>query len=70
MKAVVGIYLTFLALLLNFCGCRTLDDSPVGASVKKYENYSDELGKERDVKVFGTDVVVEPEADKKVRISF
>jgi hypothetical protein len=59
-----------LAALCGTSGCRTVDESPVGKGVKTYEKYSDEIGRERDVKVFGKDVIIEPEADKKIRISF
>lgn len=52
------------------CGCHTVDNTPIGKGVKTYERYSDELGKERDVQIFGKDVIVEPEADKKIRINF
>ena len=51
-------------------GCKTVDNSPVGKGVKTYEKYSEEMGRERDVSVFGKDVIVEPEADKKIRINF
>lgn len=59
-----------LAALCYAAGCKTIDNSPVGKGVKTYERYSDEMGRERDVKVFGKDVIVEPEADKKIRIDF
>lgn len=59
-----------LAGLVAVCGCGVADNTPVGKGVKTYERYSDELGRERDVKVFGKDVVVEPEADRKIRIAF
>lgn len=59
-----------LAALCSIPGCRTVNESPVGKGVKTYEKYSDEIGRERDVKVFGKDVIIEPEADKKIRINF
>jgi len=59
-----------VASLLLLCGCGTLDNTPVGKGVKTYERYSEDLGRERDVKMFGKDVVIEPEADKKIRINF
>jgi hypothetical protein len=59
-----------LAALGGIPGCRTVEESPVGKGVKTYEKYSDEIGRERDVRVFGKDVIVEPEADKKIRINF
>lgn len=52
------------------CGCTAINNTPIGKGVKTYEKYSDELGRERDVKVLGKDVVIEPEADEKIRISF
>jgi hypothetical protein len=61
---------TALATLFLICGCGTLDKSPVGKGVKRYERYSDDLGKRRDVKFLGKDVIVEPEANEKIRISF
>ncbi len=70
MKTTTFIYLICMVILLGFCACRKLDDSPIGKGVKRYEKYSDELGKERDVKVFGKDIIVEPEADKKIRLNF
>jgi hypothetical protein len=59
-----------LAALCCMTGCKTIDNSPVGKGVKTYEKYSDKIGRERDVKVLGKDVIVEPEADKKIRINF
>jgi hypothetical protein len=70
MKTNFLLWLTAPILLAYFCGCRALDESPVGKGVKGYERYSDQLGKERDVKFLGKDVIVEPEADKKIRINF
>jgi hypothetical protein len=57
-------------VLCGAVGCKTVDNSPVGKGVKTYEKYSDRIGRERDVKVFGKDVIIEPEADKKIRIDF
>ncbi len=59
-----------LAGLAVVCGCGVADNTPVGKGVKAYERYSDQIGKERDVTLFGKDVVVEPEADRKIRIAF
>jgi hypothetical protein len=70
MKTYVFTSLLALTALLMLCSCGTLDNTPVGKGVKTYERYSDDLGKERDVKMFGKDVIIEPEADKKIRISF
>lgn len=57
-----------LTLLLG--GCGMVNDSPVGKAVGKGERYGDRLGAKRDVRVLGRDVVIEPEADKKIRIDF
>ncbi|MCX6357542.1 MAG: hypothetical protein NT045_06685 [Candidatus Aureabacteria bacterium] len=51
-------------------GCGTVDNTPIGKGVKTYEKYSDDIGRERDVKVMGKDVIIEPEADKKIRFNF
>jgi hypothetical protein len=51
-------------------GCHSLDETPIGKGVKTYEKYSDEIGKKKDVKVLGKDVVVEPEANDKIRFNF
>lgn len=59
-----------LAAIGCAAGCGVADNTPVGKGVKTYERYSDEIGRERDVKVFGKDVIVEPEADKKIRFDF
>jgi hypothetical protein len=59
-----------LAGLAVVCGCGVADNTPVGKGVKAYERYSDQIGRERDVTLFGKDVVVEPEADRKIRIAF
>lgn len=59
-----------LGLLVGISGCSAIDESPVGKGVKTYERYSDEIGREKDVKVLGKDVIIEPEADKKIRINF
>jgi len=70
MKRTPVIHAVILAGLATVCGCGVADNTPVGKGVKTYEKYSDEIGKERDVKVFGKDVVVEPEADRKIRFAF
>ncbi len=59
-----------VAAICGISGCQTIDQSPVGKGVKSYEKYTDEIGRERDVKVFGKDVIIEPEADRKIRINF
>lgn len=51
-------------------GCGLADNTSIGKGVKTYEKYSDDMGKEREVKVMGKDVIVEPEADKKIRFNF
>jgi hypothetical protein len=70
MKKSVFLLCALIATLGYITGCKTIDSSPVGKSVKTYEKYSDRIGRERDVKVFGKDVIIEPEADKKIRIDF
>ena len=58
------------AALAALCGCHTVDNTPVGKGVKTYERYTDEIGRKRDVKFLGKDLIVEPEATEKIRISF
>jgi hypothetical protein len=70
MKRIQFAHAAILAGLAAVFGCGVADNTPVGKGVKTYERYSDELGKERDVKFFGKDIVVEPEADRKIRIAF
>lgn len=70
MKRVLLLSAALLTVVVCFTGCGTVDNTPIGKGVKSYEKYSDQLGRERDVNVLGKDVVVEPEADKKIRISF
>ena len=70
MKKLAFVLVTGVTALSGVCGCKAVDNSPIGKGVQTYEKYSDELGKERDVKVFGKDVIVEPEADEKIRIKF
>ncbi len=70
MKKIVLPSCIILAVICYMTGCKTVDNSPVGKGVKTYEKYSEEMGRERDVSVFGKDVIVEPEADKKIRINF
>lgn len=70
MKRTSVISAALLIGLAAVSGCGVADNTPVGKGVKSYEKYSDEIGRERDVKVFGKDVVVEPEADRKIRIAF
>jgi hypothetical protein len=70
MKKGVFALCAVIAVLCGAVGCKTVDNSPVGKGVKTYEKYSDRIGRERDVKVFGKDVIIEPEADKKIRIDF
>ncbi|MDD5555637.1 MAG: hypothetical protein PHN82_00130 [bacterium] len=70
MKRGSGIAAVLVVLSALLAGCTTLDESPLGKGVKTYEKYSDEFGRERDVQLLGKDVVIEPEADKKIRINF
>ncbi len=70
MRAFIVAFTAASAALTIFCGCRTVNNSPVGKGVKTYERYSDEIGKKRDVNVMGKDMVVEPEAARKIRINF
>jgi len=66
------LFLTFplIACAACICGCGVADNTSLGKGVKTYEKYSDDIGKERDVNVMGKDVIIEPEADKKIRINF
>jgi hypothetical protein len=71
MKRGIAVFLSCLFFIIAvLSGCHTLDNTSIGKGVKRYEGYSDDLGRKRDVKVLGKDVVVEPEADRKIRFSF
>jgi len=64
------ICIPLLIVSIRLMGCGLADNTSIGKGVKTYEKYSDDMGKEREVKVMGKDVIVEPEADKKIRFNF
>ena len=70
MRSSFIIFVGILFALASFLGCQQVNQTPIGKGVKTYEKYSDDLGKKRDVKFMGKDVIVEPEAAKKIRINF
>lgn len=71
MKVLLPAILSALTGAAFSCGCcQVPDDSAVCKGVKSYERYSDDLGKERGVRVLGKDVDVEPQATDKIRIRF
>ncbi|MCX6354321.1 MAG: hypothetical protein NTZ78_05380 [Candidatus Aureabacteria bacterium] len=70
MRRSLLLILPLIAFAACMCGCGVADNTAIGKGVKTYEKYSDDLGKERDVNVMGKDMIIEPEADKKIRINF
>jgi hypothetical protein len=70
MRRILVLCIPLLAAIAQFCGCGVADNTPIGKGVKTYEKYSDDIGREREVNVLGKDVIVEPEADKKIRFNF
>lgn len=60
-----GIIAPLVACAFVISGC-----TQTQKEVDKAFEVSDELGKERETKVFGRDVIIHPEADKKIVIPF
>ncbi len=61
----LGFFPAFVACALMISGC-----AGAQKEVDKAFEISDDLGRERRTKVLGQDVIVHPEADKKITIPF